>query len=262
MQVFGDDAAAVDLYFALRHRDEDMLVWQEDGEIGGMLSMLPVSLCLGKAAYPSRYIYAVATAPALRGRGIASALLTHASGVIAERGEAAALLSPATDSLFGYYEKRGYRTAFSLSVAQFRASDLPPCPEGCAYAQCSTSAYARIRDRAFAERGLYARWDERALAYALRTLGGGAGRLTLAGGEGVVAWSRTEGCVLVRELGLVGVDIPKALAVLHGALGAPAYRVRLPAGDWPGAITPFGMIRWCIPEPACDAPGYLALALD
>jgi hypothetical protein len=53
-------------------------------------------------------------------------------------------------------------------------------------------------------------------------------------------------------------DVLNAMAILHGAAGASSYRVRLPGGG-----TPFGMIKWLIPEPRVEGgPGYLALALD
>lgn len=127
-RVFGDDSEAVEAYFSMRHRDDNMLVWSESGVIGGMLSMLPLTLMTGKEAYPARYIYAVATEPEQRGRGIATALLERAGELITALGEAAAVLAPASDSLFGYYEKRGYHTAFSLNISDFEGSALPACP--------------------------------------------------------------------------------------------------------------------------------------
>ena len=278
-QVFGDTEQAVNAHFALRHRDEDMLVWAEDARIDGMLTMLPLTLVrgdaqrradagpreAGAAIYPARYIYAVATAPERRGQGIAGELLERAGELIRARGEAAAVLVPASKSLFDYYEKRGYRTAFSLNVVDFSADALPPCPDAGTLAPCASADYARIRDRAFAQAGLYARWDERAVDYALHILGegGGAARLTLGSGEGVACWSREGEQLLVRELALVGIDVPDALALLHRAVGASSYRVRLAVGAEPNAgVTPFGMIRWFIPERAPGAPGYLSLALD
>lgn len=267
-QAFGDDAAAVELYFRLRHRDEDMLVWAEQGRVDGMLSMLPLSLRAGDRTYPARYIYAVATAQAQRGRGIATALLRRAGDEIAARREAAAVLVPASDGLYDYYAKRGYQTAFAFRAADFDAASLPPCPRGGVLLPCTAEEYARIRDRAFGDQPLYARWDDQAIDYALRatcdaeTGNAGAGRLVCKEAEGIAVWSRTGSEVLVRELGLVGFDVPSALAVLHRALGAAVYRVRLAPGMSSGEMTPFGMIRWFASPPALTAPGYLSLALD
>lgn len=262
-RVFGDDSEAVEAYFSMRHRDDSMLVWSENGVIGGMLSMLPLTLMTGKEAYPARYIYAVATEPEQRGRGIATALLERAGELITALGEAAAVLAPASDSLFGYYEKRGYHTAFSLNISDFEGSALPACPVTGALTRCAAGEYKRVRDRAFSQSGLYACWDEQAVGYALRALGdGGAEYLSLDGGEGVAAWSRMDGAVLVRELALVDIDVPSALALLHRYLGAPIYCVRLAADAWPGAATPSGMLRWFVPPPEPSVTGYLSLTLD
>lgn len=263
MQVFGDSAEAVDAYFALRHRDEDMLVWAVDGEIGGMLSMLPLALRCAEQEYPARYIYAVATAPALRGRGIATTLLKHAEELALLRGDVAAALVPASRRLFGYYEKRGYHTAFSLNVADYQASELPPDSFKGEVVPCDAEEYLRVRDCAFSSCGLYARWDEQALAYALSASVGAARLILAGGGEGIAAWSRTEGGILIHELGLCGMEVPSALALLHRHLGAASYRVRLPAETLPNEKSvPFGMLHWLIPQPETAAAGYLALALD
>lgn len=264
MDVFGDGPKEVDTYFSLRHSDENMLVWAEAGRIGAMLTMLPLTLVHDQAAYPARYIYAVATAPQMRGRGIAGLLLEKAGEIIREEGGAAALLVPASQSLFDYYQKRAFHTAFSLNVVDFKADALPPCPAAGILLPCSGSEYVRVRDRAFSKSGLYARWDAQAVDYALRALGdGSAALLKLGHGEGVACWSRMDGGVLVRELALVNMDVQAALALLHRQIGAPLYRVRFPEGGWPGAqSTPFGMVRWFISPPAGGLKGYLSLALD
>ncbi|MGI6238061.1 MAG: GNAT family N-acetyltransferase [Christensenellales bacterium] len=262
-EVFGDSPEAVDFYFEHRHSDEGMLVYEADGEIGGMLSILPMTLASGDAQLPGGYIYAVATAPAHRSRGIATQLLYAAHDWMRARGYAAAVLVPASPGLFDYYAKRGYRAAFYLDIRTHRADALPRFPEGGAYAPCDAQTYARIRDAAFASSALYARWDARAVSYAARTLEpvGGVLRLALGAGEGCAAWEReTAGGVHVRELALRGIEVSDALAILHRALGAPHYRVRHQAGE---GATPFGMITWLAPAPkwAGGAP-YLGLALD
>ncbi|NLV59827.1 MAG: GNAT family N-acetyltransferase [Clostridiales bacterium] len=259
-QVFGDEPQAVEAYFALRHRDEDMLVWAEGNRIDGMLSMLPVTLVQGGEALSARYIYAVATSEARRGRGIATFLLEWAGEMSKERGEAAHLLVPASESLFGYYEKRGFRTAFALNVMDVEGTQLAVCPAEGLIEPCSAKEYVRIRDHAFERNSLYARWDESAVKYALAALGdGGAARLAIKGGEGVACWSRTDEGVLVRELALVGMEVELALALLHRFIGADRYRVRLAAE---AQAKPYGMIRWFEERPPLAGPGYLALSLD
>ncbi len=254
--IFGDPPEAVEGYFARRHEDENMLVSVEDGILCGMLSMLPMTLIARGAEYPARYVYAVATDPAFRGRGVATELLFRAHEEMAARGDAASVLVPASEGLFGYYAKRGYRTAFSIDVKDYAARALAPFPAGGAFEPCKPRTYMRMRDAAFAATGLYALWDEGAVAFACE--GMNLTKLTLGEGVGCALWERCGDGVLVRELALLGMGISDALSILHRAAGAASYRVRLP-----GNSLPFGMIRWLIPQPAgTDGPGYLSLALD
>ena len=71
-EVFGDPKEAVDAYFALRHKDENMLVEVFEDTVAGMLTMLPVTLSSSRGDFPARYIYAVATAPAMAAASVPS----------------------------------------------------------------------------------------------------------------------------------------------------------------------------------------------
>ncbi len=265
-EVFGDPKEAVDAYFALRHKDENMLVEVFEGTVAGMLTMLPVTLSSSRGDFPARYIYAVATAPAFRNRGISTRLLDYAHLEMQKKGEAAAILVPATPSLFDFYGKRGYQTAFALNILHLSAASLPPFPENSRIEPCSSGEYARLRDAAFVKSRLYARWNTSDIRYAMETFGeaGGVTKLSLGRGEGCAAWERQGDGVLIRELALAGMDIPTAVSLLHGQLGASGYTLRLMEGSFAGAETqPFGMIRWLIAEPElAGAPPYLSLALD
>lgn len=259
--IFGDSKESVEEYFSLCHRDDGMLVSESAGAVQGMLSMLPFALETGRAVYPARYVYAVATDPAHRGLGIASDLLARAHEVMLERGEAASVLVPASESLFGYYARRGYKTAFRVAEAEVRAEDLPPIPSGAAAAPCSPTEFTRMRDAAFAG-GLFARWDERAVAFA--TLGNGITRVSAPSGEGCALWEVLEDGIFVRELALLGLSAYEALSILNGGLNAPILRVRLMEGMLPRVpARSYGMIRWLIPEPEQgEGTPYLSLALD
>jgi predicted N-acetyltransferase YhbS len=264
--IFGDSPEMVEAYFAHRHRDENMLVETQNEDIAGMLSMLPLRLTSPGRSFPARYIYAVATDIKYRNQGVSTRLLDYAHAFMQGRGEAAAILVPASPSLFDFYGKRGYITAFSLDTVRFEAANLPPAPRDGRFASCTPGVYTSLRDKAFLSSRLYACWDEESAAYAVMAFGpeGGVTRLSSGDGEGCAAWERQDDVVLVRELALVNMDVYTALAVLHKALNAKAYQVRLPESSFSGANTlPFGMIRWLIPEPTLlGKPPYLSLALD
>ena len=264
---FRDSDAVIDQYFTRRHTDENMLVDVRDHTIAGMLSMLPVTLRGGDGNnYPARYLYAIATDTHYRGRGISTGLLEAAHNHMKALGEAAGILVPASPSLFDFYAKRGYTTAFYLDIVSINASALPPFPTRGKVSSCSASEYTRTRNLAFQSSSLYARWDEHAVSYSLQTLShtGGAAMITWENGYGCAAWEKTEHGILVRELALPEGNPYMAIAVLHRSLNAAHYTVRFAQSAAAGFDPrPFGMIRWLIPEPSlAGAPPYLSLAMD
>ena len=72
-EIFGDDVAEIDS-FLVRHSDAIPLIHKEDDRVVSMLFVVPLRMWEQRVAY----IYAVATKPGYRGRGIASKLLTEA----------------------------------------------------------------------------------------------------------------------------------------------------------------------------------------
>lgn len=71
---------------------------------------------------PVFYLYALATLPEFRGRGLAGKILDLAQETAERTGRAGVILRPASRSLFQYYGARGYRTDFHLPL--YRVADL------------------------------------------------------------------------------------------------------------------------------------------
>lgn len=69
------------------------------------------------------YLYAIATAKAYRGRGLCRQLMARVHRSLAEQGYAGALLLPAEESLYGFYEAMGYRTCTFLDEYTVHAAD-------------------------------------------------------------------------------------------------------------------------------------------
>ena len=122
IESFGDDREYVDFYFMNRFCENDMLVYLLDGKPVSMISMLPAYLCVDTQSdsagldllekrSPIRYIYAVATLPAYRGRGYAKTLILEAYRLL----QIPLVLEPATKKLFDYYQRMGFHSAFSVS---------------------------------------------------------------------------------------------------------------------------------------------------
>lgn len=132
--VFGDPPAFTGRFYETFGADS-ALVAEEDGRVVAMIHPLPVALAQNRLYSFGVYIYALATAPDYRGRGIASSLLQAAENApfatvptlggnewigpasLAAQIPAFSLLIPGEESLFSYYHARGYqREANVVSV--------------------------------------------------------------------------------------------------------------------------------------------------
>ena len=70
------------------------------------------------------YVCGAATRPAYRGAGIMAAMLQAAHSQMRRAGDAGAVLIPASQSLYAYYEKHGYRDFFYQDTLLL--TDSPP----------------------------------------------------------------------------------------------------------------------------------------
>ena len=103
-EIFGDDVAEIDS-FLVRHSDAIPLIHKEDDRVVSMLFVVPLRMWDQRVAY----IYAVATKPEYRGRGIASKLLTEALQYVESSKQfALAALIPSSAESKRLYERLGF----------------------------------------------------------------------------------------------------------------------------------------------------------
>lgn len=108
---FGDSAEFIDLFFDTAYAPDRCLYLTENGQITAALYWLDCSY----AGQRQAYIYAVATHPDHRGKGLCRQLMEQAHRVLRQQGYAAALLRPADAGLRRMYGKMGYRDATRVS---------------------------------------------------------------------------------------------------------------------------------------------------
>ena len=118
--VFGDTDAFIDTFFHVAYSPERCRYIEEKGEAVSALYWLDCEYRGGKLAY----IYAVATDPDHRGKGLASRLLADTHAHLKSLGYAGAVLKPAR-GLFPFYARLGYQTTGFIRRFQAMASDLP-----------------------------------------------------------------------------------------------------------------------------------------
>lgn len=272
MEAFGDEREYVEFYFNNRFREGELLVYVEEGRPVSMLSLLPVILHIGEDKIPARYVYAVATAKAYRGRGYAGTLIQEAGTYLKEP----LLLQPADESLVEYYRKMGFREAFTLwecepekptGAGGVTAQQLPErarkVTAGSLHKEqrywlltITPTEYATLRNQYFAKEG-YIEWDRDAIAYALlenEFQGGYAYKVYHDGQEDILLYRMENGCMKIIETTLSDADIYGVLEKLR--MEPEKILVRRPAGKNEKRV--LGML-WS------DHPvqgGYLNLTLD
>lgn len=200
---FGDEEDYISFYLDHRMQEDNMLVIYEDGKAVSMASFLPAQYLYQGIYHDVRYVYAVATLPEYRGRGLAKKVLEFAQTWYEEP----LLLAPAEESLIAYYEKLGFRKAFpesrkdiGMGVRTMEIRDEEDdfsCME-----PITASEYAKLRDAKFEREG-YVRWDESAVQYAIelcQSCGGRTVAVTCENGHGRETQSlETEKDILMYE---------------------------------------------------------------
>ena len=122
---FGEPARPVNLYLRNVFRPENCLVSLCGDRVASALHLLPCRIQLpdGKTA-PAHYVYAVATFPEFRGRGLVLELLHEAERYGASRGERYSAVLPANEGLIALYAKAGYQPFYTVRQQTVSAGSL------------------------------------------------------------------------------------------------------------------------------------------
>ncbi len=166
------------------------------------------------------YLYAVATAKAHRGKGLASALLEDTHRELERLGYDGCILVPANEALFSFYQGKGYETRGFLREETVSAG--PPV----ALRQVEAGEYGRLRRELLPENGLI---QEGASLSFLSTMA-----KLYAGADFIAAVSLDPQPSVLEMLG-----DPQAVPGILGTLGVREAQVRSP-----GTEKPFAMTRW------------------
>lgn len=149
---FGDRREDVEKY--LETILEYFLVYEDDGIVKGMLSVLPVSFC-GKNG---GYIYAVATDKKYRGLGICNKLMEH---VKANNVYDFLVLKPQNEGLFDFYGKMGFYKVPQLKKKEMRVTKGK---KNYQLKKISAKEYETARNRYFDDNII--KWDSAMLSFA------------------------------------------------------------------------------------------------
>lgn len=94
----------------------------KDGRVVSMLFLLDATMQKGDEILCGKYLYAVATHPDFRGQGLMTKLIEKAKRETVEKGEFL-LTKPATETLFNFYKKFGFKLAVFSKDEQYSLSE-------------------------------------------------------------------------------------------------------------------------------------------
>lgn len=236
-----DTPAQITAFLSSVELASECLVAEENGAVVSMVFMLPASL-QADTLLPLQYIYAAATLPSHRGRGLFGDLLKQALKLAREQGIVASFLHPAQPSLCDYYARFGYRPFFYCETlcGEAKTADLAVRP-------VSGAEYARLRERWCLPFSVI--WPARFLEN------------TVAVGEGCAVCVPSGSVLYVRELFCDSEQQSESCEALAAHFGCTRYECRLPA-ERPTAA-PFGLL--CPLRPlnlGQSTIPYMGIALD
>lgn len=122
--IFGDTDDYIELFFSKVYAPNRALVATVGDTVVSMIFFPGRDMLLQRQHIRVGYVCGAATMPEYRGEGIMTAMIEAAHKYMRLSGDAGAVLIPASDSLYGYYKKRGYHEFFKRDVLTLPAA--PP----------------------------------------------------------------------------------------------------------------------------------------
>ena len=185
---FGDKIEDINKY--LKTIFEYVLVYEEDGMVLGMLSVLPVSFCDKNGGY----IYAVTTHKDYRGQGICNKLMEY---VKADGKYDFLVLKPQNEGLFEFYGKMGFEKVSCLSKQEFLVTES--AENGCFLRTLNTQEYGIARNSYIDEEIIT--WDSSMLSFAKDMYDGAFYAIEKDGKSvGIAFLYKNENVVIIKEL--------------------------------------------------------------
>lgn len=276
-ECFMDDMEYIDFYFhqvaGMGESYDNILVTVIDKKPVSMLTMIPATIWIHGKRTNIFYIYAVATAKEYRKKGYAAGLLAYAYEV-AQRTNAALMLVPASETLFLYYEKLGFRSAFviekeTIDRNQVEKTKINSGEKSYPFytkEEIDDETYALLRETAFCKDGDVS-WKKEQIHYAWlenQYLGGKSYRITYSHVDYFLMGCPVEGTYYVREH-----DLPVKIAkevFLDLAKEGNCDKISIKSkvcvskeGSGSTKESAYGMV---FPKETPIKGGYLGLALD
>ncbi len=163
-EAFGDSADEIKFFLSENFKPENTPIFEEGGEIASMLFLLDGKMSINNKEYSAYYLYAACTAEKYWGRGIMSDLLKYAEKTASDRKIHFICLLPAEASLYDYYSRYGYLSAFSKKSLNIKRGEITDIIET-EFNFSNTANLENLREAVFKGFDRF-KWDNNAIKFA------------------------------------------------------------------------------------------------
>lgn len=269
---FGDDEAYINLFFQTRYQPNQTLIYQTDGQVVAMLHLLPMALQIKEQRYTGKYIYAVATLEEYRGKGISTRLLSFADDYLQKNQIDCAVLVPATQKLFSFYQQKGYVAFSDIGKISINPSTLLHSDVVLTSNIAKLSELEQMRASFFGANNAFIAWNKDTLAYleAEIALTGGQA-IALSDGCGGMAYAvcyAQNQILTIKEIATNHLEIEDVIFHLYQKFSLEYCDIQIKTDfftRYPKKILPFSLIKWYnnkIVDQAYKTAPYMGLVSD
>ncbi len=164
-EAFGDSEEDIKFFLDARYIPENTVVYEYNGIIASVLFLLDGNMHIKGSDYPSYYLYAACTLKDFRGKGIMGEMLSFSKNLAAFRNKYFIVLKPAEESLYGYYERFGYKSLFSKKTVRLTVNNQSLSKN--MNDSISDSELFKIREKAYKDTD-YFKWNNDDIDFAIR----------------------------------------------------------------------------------------------
>lgn len=224
-------------------RAADIRTLEVDGTTVSTLLAQPYDVSFYGHELRGRYLSCVTTATRERGRGYMSRLLQRTIAESASRGDAFAMLIPATRRLYSYYEKFGFASAFYVDEQRYTSEHKFAIAAGYTPTEPSYEMFAKLENSGCCV-VKHSRSDFEHVLCDLQLDGGAAVAVAGPSGSQAMAFATVDDTATVRALPATdAVAAEAALGVLRAKIGERPMVVWGAPGCKVSGLRARGMIR-------------------
>lgn len=267
---FADDDNFIEFYFKNRYSEHKVIVLLSDGIIASMLTIIDITQNCRLKPHKAAMIYAVATHPDYQKRGFAARLMAFCDDYLIKNEYDLSVLVPAGQSLFGYYNKQGYKNGFTLRETYLLYENINCINNNihCKMQPVKADDYNKIRNN-FLTGTDYIQYNDREIEYQKKLSqfsGADIYSFELKSTVGCIALEIFNNTLLIKELLIPDDLLNSVLVQIVKQYKYEKYILRTPAfcDTGPGEnIKAFGMIKsFCNSDLYLPSNNYLGLAFD